>query len=297
MLSICIPIYNTSIKKLVESIYRQCLNANIAFEIICLDDYSTLYLEENKIVNSHKEIQYSFLDKNVGRAVVRNLLAVKANFPYLLFLDSDVSIPDLDFIKKYIECIKKEVPVVIGGISYNKNLLDKTKKLHHTYGNQRESRSVEARSQNPYSSFLTGNLLIQKKLVIEIQFLATLKDYGHEDTLFCLELKKRSIPINHIDNPIIHEGLETNEIFVSKQLIAVKNLSYLIQKGYNLEGISLYDYSRILKKYKLAFIFYLLFKPLSRIIENALKSGKTNKLFLFDALRLYTLLDFLKAKK
>ena len=297
MLSICIPVYNTSIKSLIDSLYKQCIKCAIPFEIICIDDASTLFKEENNSITSYKEVSYSKLNQNVGRSVVRNLLAEKATYNTLLFLDSDVSIAENNFIQKYIDCVKKSIPVVVGGVSYSENFSDATKKLHYTYGTKRESKLFSIRSKNMYSSFLTGNLLIQKKLVQEIQFLSLLKEYGHEDTLFCLELKKRSIPILHIDNPIVHEGLETNEVFVSKQLMAVKNLSFLIQHGYNMKGVSLFDSYLILKKYRLNNLYYYSFNLINHFCENALKKGWTNWLVAFDALRLYKLLAFLKTKK
>ncbi len=296
MLSICIPIYNTSIRLLIESLYKQCIGCKIPFEIVCIDDASTLYKKENSSVLDYKEVKFSVLKQNVGRAVVRNLLAEQAKFDTILYLDSDVTIPSNDFIKKYLACLGQENTVVVGGIAYNKTLVDNSKKLHFTYGTKRESKSISIRSKNPYSSFLTGNLLIQKTLVQKIQFLSSLTEYGHEDTLFCLELKKQSIPVVHIENTVVHEGLETNGVFVDKQLMAVKNLSYLIQQGYNIKGISLFDYYLILKKYKLATLYYFCFKPISKISEKALKNGWTNWLIIFDALRLYKLLIFLNSK-
>jgi glycosyltransferase involved in cell wall biosynthesis len=295
MLSICIPVYNTTIVKLVNALHRQCTECKIAFEIICIDDVSLkLYKEENKSIQIHGEIKYFELTQNVGRAVIRNLLAEQATYEYILYLDSDVSIPDKEFIEKYIQCIKILSPVVIGGILYCEKRVNKNTKLHFTYGIKRESKPAVLRNKNPYSSLLTGNLLVQKKIIQEIQFFSSLKDYGHEDTLFCLELKKHSIPILHIDNSVIHEGLETNEVFISKQLTAVKNLAFLIHQGFDMTGISLYDYYLLLKKYKLIILFCFCFRIIKPLSEKMLKSGWTPWLALFDTLRLYELTLCLK---
>ena len=51
--------------------------------------------------------------------------------------------------------------------------------------------------------------------------------YGHEDTLIGIELKKRKIPILSIDASVIHEGLEENSVFIKKSLQAVENLIVL----------------------------------------------------------------------
>lgn len=117
MLSICIPIYNNDIVALVNYLHEQCTKCKIPFEIICIDDASSLYKADNRTLQAHPEIKYSELTQNVGRAVIRNLLAEKAIYSTVLYLDSDVSVRDNDFIKKYIECIEKKIPVAVGGIS------------------------------------------------------------------------------------------------------------------------------------------------------------------------------------
>ncbi len=47
MLSILIPTYNYNIVALVSEIHRQISNTEIPFEIICLDDASTVFVAEN----------------------------------------------------------------------------------------------------------------------------------------------------------------------------------------------------------------------------------------------------------
>lgn len=293
MLSICIPVYNKDIVPLVHSLHAQCMTAAIPFEIRCIDDHSYLFKEKNNQATSLSNVFYSELERNVGRAVIRNMLASEARYDHILFVDSDVSIPHTDFIEKYASCIRQGNPVVTGGISYNPEQVEKNTELHFAYGTKRESRPAAVRNKNPYSSFLTGNLLVLKKIVQEIQFLSSLKEYGHEDTLFCLELKKKSIPVLHIDNPVIHEGLEPNEVFVQKQLTAVRNLALLVQQGYNMKGISLYNAYLSLQKYRLAGVFHFIFGLFDKWAYRRLISGKSKWLRLFDLLRLYRLIGYL----
>ena len=42
MISILIPIYNFTVIDLVKSIHYQCINSNIIFEIIAIDDDSKI---------------------------------------------------------------------------------------------------------------------------------------------------------------------------------------------------------------------------------------------------------------
>ena len=48
------------------------------------------------------------------------------------------------------------------------------------------------------------NLLAPKDIFQKIAFNEKLNGYGHEDTLFGVELKKEGVTMAHIDNPIIH---------------------------------------------------------------------------------------------
>ncbi len=288
MLSICIPVYNTNIIPLVQSLRSQGEQCGIPFEILCLDDASSPLIQElNQAVRLYPEVTYEVLEQNAGRAAIRNLLAERARYPYLLLLDDDVAPATPDFIQKYVQAISPSYPVIVGGRVYPSIEVKKEVGLHFRYGKQREVIPAEIRKTRPYASFVTGNFLIQKKIFERIQFLPSLTEYGHEDTLFGLELKKHQIPVLHIDNPVIHEGLETNEVFIRKQLTAVRNLALLIGEEHDMSSILLYRVYLKLKKYYLLAGFRLGFGLLSPILKKLLESGLTTSLILFDALRLY----------
>jgi hypothetical protein len=112
--------------------------------------------------------------------------------------------------------------------------------------------------------------------------------------LFGLELKKNKVEIVHIDNPVVHEGLEQNSIFIEKQIKAVHNLAYLISQGYALKTVTLYAFYVRLKKYRLVEVFIFFGKPFRLLISKILEKGYTNSLFLFD---IYRLLEFSLAVK
>ncbi|MEY3368052.1 MAG: hypothetical protein RI973_1207, partial [Bacteroidota bacterium] len=67
--------------------------------------------------------------------------------------------------------------------------------------------------------------------------------YGHEDTLFGLELKKKGVPVIHIDNPLEHIGLENAEVFLEKTRQGLDNLKIL-------QRIDLQAQTRLLKLWK-----------------------------------------------
>ena len=127
MLSVLIPTYNYNISTLVEEIHSQLIQTNATFEILCLDDHSTKLetIKQNERINSFSNASYSVLPENIGRSRIRNLLAKKATYDWLLFLDADVIPVEKDFISKYIEAISSEKEVIYGGILYKKKSRNK----------------------------------------------------------------------------------------------------------------------------------------------------------------------------
>lgn len=237
MLSILIPTYNYNIVALVSEIHQQISTTNTPFEIICLDDASTLFVAENQTITQFSNTNYEILSNNVGRSKIRNLLAQKAKYDWLLYLDADVIPKDADFIKRYLPFLNDEIKIVNGGLEYQTEKPEKDKLLRWYYGKEREALSAEKREKSSYISFLTLNFLIHKSLFKEINFNEDIPNMRHEDTLFSYHLMQLQIPIKHINNPIYHLGLDTFEHAMRKEhesLFALKNLleQHLIEWNY-----------------------------------------------------------------
>lgn len=287
MLSILIPTYNYSAYPLVEELYNQCVEAKIVFEIIVLDDGSTDFQHENNKINSFKNCSYEILKKNIGRSAIRNLLARKAKFENLLFLDVDTIPIDENFILKYLNEIKKSYTIIYGGIKYQVEKPDNDKILRWIYGNKREALSVKKRKEFNYKSFLTLNFLINKEVFKIVSFNELIPNLRHEDTLFSYELMKNKISIQHIDNPVFHLGLDTNYKFLKKSEEAI-----IVLKHLNSNKILPYNYTKlgaiyiIVEKYyirKIVMFSLSIFKFI--LVKNIL--GKNPSLFVFDLYRLY----------
>lgn len=227
MLSIGIPVYNYTIRELVLELHKQALACTIPFEIIILDDYS---LEENKTINRTltelPHVVYHELPKNIGRSKIRNALAEHAIFPYILFMDCDAKIPNASFLKTYIAAITPNT-VLCGGTTYSNIKPAKSHTLRWKYGHVREVKTAEERAIAPYTSFTTFNFIIPKHIFQEIRFNEDIKKYGHEDTLFGYELKQKHIPIIHLNNPLMHVGIDSNRDFVLKTKQGIQSLHQL----------------------------------------------------------------------
>ena len=91
MLSILIPIFNKDVRPLVYSLAKQCIKANINYQILCFDDKSEdKWKEKNSELASKININYTELSENLGRSRIRNWLGKAAYFEYLLFLDYQI---------------------------------------------------------------------------------------------------------------------------------------------------------------------------------------------------------------
>lgn len=299
MLSILIPVYNINCFPLVESLVRQLDPLEIDYEIRCVDDASTITFEDHLSFEKWGKVSYTILKKNIGRSRIRNLLASKAAYNWLLFLDAD-TLPTHDgFVSKYITIINSnpQEKVFSGGLAYREKDLTNTNHLRYKYGKSRESIPVEKREKEPYTSLLMSNTLVKKSVFERVQFNDKINLYGHEDAVFSYDLYGASIPIKHIDNAVYHTGLESNKVFIKKSKIAVKNLRYLY-----LQGLIHPEINRLLKYYTKARFFFLLslfsslYKRFYTSFEKKL-SDENPSLALFDIYRFSYLCYLSKMEK
>ncbi len=286
MISILVPTYNYNTFPLVKEVHTQLVNAKVKFEIICIDDASTSGQLENSKINTLPSSKFEILEQNIGRSKIRNKLAELATYDWLLFLDADVLPKNTDFIGNYLDAISDTEAVICGGINYTTKKPSNAKLLRWVFGKKREEIHVSQRITNPYKHFLSANFLIHKQIFSKIKFNEILTTYGHEDTLFAIDLKKKQLKINHIDNAVYHLGIEENSVFIAKVKASVKNANYLyhqklIQKG----DIKLIDKFIQLKALKMSSLFAFGFQKCQKRMERNLCSKKPS-LFVFDMYKL-----------
>ena len=99
-LSILIPIYNDLCVNLVDALRQQAEAADFAYEILVADDGSTdaEVIARNSGINQWEHCQYLRQAQNIGRAVIRNYLAQTAQYDWLLFIDSDMTLVRADYL-------------------------------------------------------------------------------------------------------------------------------------------------------------------------------------------------------
>ena len=283
-LSILIPTYNGICTKLVSDLQVQAEKLHFAYEIIVADDGSTdsACVEANRAINALPHCRYVEQPENVGRAAIRNFLASQAVHPWLLFIDSDMTVCREDYLLRYADTINSQADSILyGGVTIGplipgnlRSMYEKAVEHEHT---------PERRQQSPYGDFHTANFMVPRQLMLQHPFDQRFHHYGYEDVLFGKQMKLHAVPIVHIDNPLSFEIFETNADFVSK---TEEGLRTLHQFRDDLQG-----YSRLLAWSSSTTVSLL--RPLIRLCHslfgNMLKrklTGTRPSLFLFKLYKL-----------
>lgn len=284
MISILIPIYNFDVRQLVVDLHHQCITANIPFEIRCYDDGS-----RDEFKQLHQSIQlsnviYREMSHNLGRSAIRNRLGQSAIHPYLLFMDGDSKVVRPDYIAKYLTHLSSN-KLIYGGRCYNPVPPDESELMFHwSYGIHREQSTVEQRKQQAWHSFMTNNFLIPKSSFLNHPFEESLKQYGHEDTLFGLQLAQSATEIEHIDNPLEHIGLESAEVFLHKTELGLENL-YTLWNSQTAIDTRLLQYFKKVKSWRVDGLIANCFKRFKPFLLKRINSTVPS-LFHFDLYKL-----------
>ncbi len=291
MLSVLIPTFNFNITKLVKSILNQFDDSFNNFEIIVADDCSTdkIIKDNNSTITTLPYVKYIPLEKNIGRSAIRNLLGKEAKNETLLFLDADVLPVNDNFLGNYFSFLKTNpsFDIIYGGIIYQKEKPAKDQVLRWKYGNEREAISLNERIKKPYINFLTLNFIIKKSAFDIISFNEEIPNLRCEDTLFSQEAKNKKLLVKHIDNSVVHLGLETSKVFLKKSLESIE-----VRQGFVKDNILDPNYTKLTslaykieKGFILKKILAIVFSAFQKIMEKNILSEEPS-MYLFDFYRL-----------
>jgi glycosyltransferase involved in cell wall biosynthesis len=284
MLSVLIPTYNYKVYDLVKNLQVQIEAISIPAEVIVLDDCSINFKAENKELDKLPSCRYIYSEKNAGRTATRTKLANLAKYQWLLFLDADVIPKHENFLKKYISYIQDTSDdVVFGGINYQDEKPPEDQILRWIYGREREAKTVSQREESPYF-IISQNLLIKKETFLAANTIQ--ENFYGLDNYFSNQLKRQNAQVGHIDNPVIHLGLESNAAFVTKALKAVETTVVFEARGLmdNAERPLQKSYLK-LKRFGLTSLFHSIIAKFKPKMERNFESKKPN-LFWFDLYRL-----------
>ncbi len=248
-ISLLIPVKDYDIIALVHSMKSAMGNVPELIEILIGDDGSMPEYREKYRSMEGNGVRLIVSEKNIGRASIRNKLAMEAKGDYLLFIDADTMLPSTAeaYLRKWIP-VAGLSKVLSGGIMYRDSPPgDPDKLLRWHYGRFKEQKKAAERNKHPNAGFSTFNVLFEKSVFSRIRFDEELRQYGHEDTLMGYQLQKAGIRILHLDNGLYHEGLETNKDFLAKTRLGIENLSHLYDRVTDKKAFS--ETVRLLKLY------------------------------------------------
>jgi glycosyltransferase involved in cell wall biosynthesis len=248
--------------------------------------------QKNKEATTLPGCHFFQAEHNLGRAAIRNALAREAKGEWLLFIDADAEVRSPSFIADYMAATDEKKALVVCGGTGNLALCPRPEaRLRYDYEVAAEKRfTVEFRNRFPYAQFTTFNFLVRRDLFLSIGFDEHCKTYGHEDTLFGLQLKQRGIAIKHIDNKLTHLGLEDADVYLAKTETALRSLASMDVR--QREHVRISALALRLKRWHLLGLVRVLFqvcKPLLR--ANLLGKHPSQKLFAFYKIGAYAQLE------
>ena len=284
MLSILLPIYNFPCFDLAKELSEQTASTGIPFEMICIEDGSTQFKENNQAIRDLPNTTYIESDENIGRSCIRNLLVSKARYDYVLFLDCDSAISHKNYILNYLQAID-QYDIISGGRHYESlPPVNPRYHLHWKYGSMREPKPDDL-----HKTFNSNNFIIKKTIIEQYPFNENIVRYGHEDSYFQMELEKSNRFIHFIYNPVIHIGLEPNDRFLEKTKESLINLCDLYHSGsfedLNLDKIRLLKAGLLIGKYKLIPFFRWLY-PVADFLNTKINLGGHPNLWVLDLYKL-----------
>lgn len=234
--SILIPTYNGICTQLVSHLQRQAESLGMTYELIVADDGSTdaAAIAANRAIGQLPHCRYWERRENVGRAVIRNVLAREAKQEWLLFIDGDMEVGGDDFVRRYAEASPTDV--IDGGIAVASSEARWRSNLRYRYETAcAPQHTAIRRSLKPYRSFRTTNFMVRRSVMLAHPFDERFRHYGYEDVLFGKELASHGISISHIDNPVMLTDFESNSVFLDK---TEESLRTLHDFRHELEGYS-----------------------------------------------------------
>lgn len=247
MISILIPVFDYNAFALVESLEKQGLKLGIPFQIICADDAS--FSKKNSVnqnINSLTNAQFIEHKKKLGRVCNRQYLAEKALYDQILFLDVDVVPKNSDFLEKYIQEMRLGNYIVFGGLCYDTKTTKSSNSLRYFFGKKREEVAAKIRNRNRYKHIISSNFMFKKSVFLQINGMLT-KHVGYGmDYAFGALLCANNIGVKHIDNPVIHLGVDQNDVFLKKAENSM-HVIYMLHKEFQLKKYHI----NILKAYAL----------------------------------------------
>lgn len=272
MLSVLIPTYNYDVSKLIATVHSQLINSAIVFEIIVFEDGSTLEINSSNNLSNTSIIKNT---QNIGRVKARQFLALQSKYNWLLFLDADVTPNSPSFISNYLKAIILKYDAYFGGFIYSINEPRHDFQLRWKYGLKKEQVKASIRNKNPYKVIISANYLIKKSIFNTINSkIKDTKGYGF-DNYFGALLKQHNTKVLHLDNEVLHLGIEKSDQYVKKtEQAALTLLHFCKSEDFSSHSNELLSFFMFLKRNNFIGIFSKFHFTFKKIMQKNLIGKK-----------------------
>jgi glycogen debranching enzyme len=262
---------------LFQALKTELENMTINYEVICYEDGSKKFIEENKkAIQSIANAKHIISEANKGRITTRQSLAEMAKYDWLLFLDADVILKKKNFLQDYLKFINGNYEAVYGGYAYDSESPEKQFILRWKYGKKYEYIDAEIRNKTPYKIVISGNFLVKKSMFLNINSQIENDGYGYDNYLGAL-MKFNKIKVFHINNNVIHTGLDNNSAFLTKVERSVETILEINQNHSTaITENSLLEFYKKIKYLGLSRLLAFIFKLLKTTIQKQLLSSNPN---------------------
>lgn len=236
MISIIIPTFNFNCAPLVCELQKQCeevqaMYKGFDYEIIVGDDNSTDngIVEKNAVIEALPHCHYNIYNMNVGRTDNRNRLIDECRLEWILMIDADAEVITSDFILNYwnFAQVSSDADIIIGGLQTPDNAPRGCELRLRYEKNAEKLRILDRRRAHPADHFSTFNVMVNRRVLEVLHFDPRCSDYGYEDALFGIEAERLGFNFLHIDNPLLHTGINSSEQFLKNSETALRTLHSL----------------------------------------------------------------------
>ncbi|MEY0026516.1 glycosyltransferase family 2 protein [Providencia rettgeri] len=230
MFSIIIPTYNR-VDSLISTLKKLELQTNKEFEVIIINDASTITYNETDWLQTFNEfpITYHLCKKNSGPASARNLGVTLAKYEWIIFLDDDD-----EFTNNKIEILSDKIKESNFNFIYNKAIIFMVNENCYYETSQKNINKISDPSiLIKQYNFIGGapNFTIKKDLfILHNGFNEKLK--AIEDYEFLIRIiNDKNIKVGFIEQPLTKCFYVTNHSSVSKNIANIANAGYWIMNN------------------------------------------------------------------
>jgi hypothetical protein len=182
---------------------------------------------------------------NQGRSRARNHLIAEARTGHVLFLDGDMAPADDAFLARWLTACARGVRVGFGGFR-SADGVDRAFDLHRALSDgDGDAPAAVRRARGPLAVY-TSNLLVETAILRAAPFDDGFSGYGWEDVDWAMRANAHA-PVEHLDNPALHLGLDTPEALLKKAAEAGPNLARLIARHPEAGGIRAAKAARLIR--------------------------------------------------